>query len=184
LKKLVGRIVIIAAGLFLFAALIPGLAQATPYDTFGVGARAIAMGGAYGAVGGDSAACYYNIATLTNAGPFQMELDYHRADIDIFFNDRRSDVDPDKGFRFGLVLGKTFFHRRFRFGATMYTPDQHFMRFVLPPRTGPIIVRYNNVNYMQAAIMGLAGQVFSWWFLGIGTTFVGDHLGGVDFSIA
>ncbi len=158
-------------------------AGATPYDTFGVGARAVAMGGAYGAVGGDSAACYYNIAALTEAGPFQIELDYHRADIDIRFNDRRSDIDPDKGFRIGFVLGKTFFSRRFRIGATMYTPDSHFMRFVLPPRTGPIIVRYNNVNHMQAAIVGFAGQVFSWWSVGAGATFVSDHVGGVDFRI-
>ncbi len=169
--------------LLVILVLMPAAAFATPYDTFSVGPRAIAMGNAYGAVGGDSAACFHNIATLTNAGAFQIELDYHRADIDIRFNDRRTDIDPDKGVRIGVVLGKTFLNRRFRFGASIYTPDSHFMRFVLPPRTAPIVMRYNNINHMQASIVGFAGQVFPWWSIGFGATFTSDHLGGVDFAI-
>ncbi len=169
--------------IIIFAIFLPAAVYATPYDTFGAGTRAVAMGNAYGAVGGDSSACFHNIATLTLAGPFQLEMDYHRADVDIRFNDRRTDIDPDKGYRIGLVLGKTFFNRRFRAGVSMYIPDQHFMRFVLPPRTAPLVMRYNNINHMMVSIAGLAGQVFPWWSLGVGVTTTSDHLGGVDFVI-
>jgi len=159
------------------------VAWGSPFDTFGTGPRAIAMGGAYAAVGGDAASFYYNVATLTKSASFQIEFGYHRAEMAMFLNDRQCDIDPDRGLNFGLIIGKKFFERQFRVGALAFTPDDHFMRLVLPPRTAFNFVRYNNVNHIQGQIIGAAFQIFPWWSIGGGASFVSGTIGGVDFII-
>ncbi|MCZ7584038.1 MAG: hypothetical protein M5R36_12265 [Deltaproteobacteria bacterium] len=163
--------------------LAPRLAWPSPYDTFGTGPRAVAMGGAYAAVGGDAAGLYYNIATITKAANFQLEFGYHRAEMNMLLNGRRTDIDPDRGLNVGVIIGKKLFERQFRIGATLFSPDDHFMRIIMPPRTTPIYLRYNNDNHIQGTIAGGAFQIFPWWSVGAGASFLSGNVGGVDFEI-
>ncbi|MCB9476368.1 MAG: outer membrane protein transport protein [Deltaproteobacteria bacterium] len=173
------------AGLTLFALLIPAAAWATPYDTFGTGARSIGMGMAYGAVGGDASAMHYNPATIVKASTFQLEFGYRVGDIALEMNDRQSDIDQDRGFTLGVVIGKTLLARQFRIGVNVYTPDDHFMRFYLPQRTAPVFLRYTNINHMQATITGGAFEIVpDIWSIGFGSSFVSSNTGGVDFLLS
>lgn len=162
---------------------LPAAAWATPYDTFGMGPRAIAMGGAYAAVGGDTSALYYNTAALVRAYPFHIELGYKRGDMVITFNDEQADIDSERGVSFGAIVGKTVMNRRLRIAGSIYTPDDHFMRFMLPTRTSPYVLRYNNENHTQATLLGAGCEIFSWWSVGLGASFVSGNVGGVDFAL-
>ncbi|MBZ0271049.1 outer membrane protein transport protein [bacterium] len=175
---------LLALTLFAIVALAARNAAASPFDTFGTGARAVAMGGAYSAVGGDSAAMYYNLGSLTRARAFQIELGYHRAEMEMTINDRQTDIDPDRGVSFGLIVGKNFFGRRWRIGALVFTPDDHFLRLIMPPRYASTFIRYNNDNHIQGMIIGMAYEVTKWWSIGAGATFVSGNSGGVDFFLS
>ncbi|MEM6958675.1 MAG: hypothetical protein AAF645_23540, partial [Myxococcota bacterium] len=52
----------------LAAGFVPGIAQATPPDTFGFGSRSTALGGAVAASVEDVSATYYNPAGLARSG--------------------------------------------------------------------------------------------------------------------
>lgn len=164
-------------------ATLPAAALATPYDTYGMGPRAIAMGGAYAAVGGDASALFYNTASLVRAYPFQVEMGYKRGDAVILLNDHQTDIDAEHGFSFHAIVGKTLFNRRLRIGGGMFTPDDHFMRFMLPTRTSPYVLRYNNENHTQATLFGFGFELFKWWSIGAGASFVSGNEGGVDFAL-
>ncbi|MCX5866579.1 MAG: outer membrane protein transport protein [Proteobacteria bacterium] len=63
---------------FVVAAGLPVSASASYYNVYGLGSRAVAMGGAYAALANDAVAVYYNPAALVEAGPYRTEMGVSR----------------------------------------------------------------------------------------------------------
>ncbi|MDD5222446.1 MAG: outer membrane protein transport protein [bacterium] len=53
---------------------LPAVVRASYYDVYGLGSRAVAMGGAYAALANDSSAVYYNPAALPESGLFRADM--------------------------------------------------------------------------------------------------------------
>ncbi|UCD84001.1 MAG: hypothetical protein JSU92_12040 [Deltaproteobacteria bacterium] len=69
--------------LILFTLISPPNVRATFYNVYGLGSRAIAMGGAYVAASNDTTALFYNPATLTECGTLKAELMVMRSFYDL-----------------------------------------------------------------------------------------------------
>lgn len=169
--------------LVLLIAAIPQMANAHPFDIFGTGPRAIAMGGAYAAIGDDIAGLYYNVACIANVERMQFEFGYLYGKPTLMIDGQDLDVDTNQGTNFGLIVSQTIYHHRFSVGANVYIPDQHVLRFQMLPSRNPRFTMYTNRNHALIALVGGAVEIFTWWNVGAGASFLGDNFGGVDFEI-
>ena len=96
-----------SAFLVALAALVvasPSAASAQPMDTYGMGSRSIAMGGAVTADVEDFSANYYNPAGLARAGAARIGIGYFGAFHELQINQLDSNVDPARGLVLGLVV--------------------------------------------------------------------------------
>jgi len=163
--------------------LIPAAAWAGPYEVFGTGPRAIAMGGAYSALGEDLAGVYYNIASITQVKRLHVEFGYVNAEPEITLNGVSHDLDPNRGAHFGVIVSNILRGHRLSFGANVFIPDDHVMRFLVLPSDHPHFVMTANANHTVVAIVGVGFEVFPWMSIGFGSNVLGDNVGGVDFEI-
>ena len=164
--------------------IIPGMAGAHPYDVFGAGPRAIAMGGAYAALSDDIAGVYYNIAGIANVPKFEAEFGYLYGEPTLMINDKDMGVDRHSGTYFGMIISHMILNHRFSVGANLYIPDDHVLRFQMLPSHNPRYTMYTNRNHSLVALIGIGLELFSWWNIGIGLNILGDNYGGVDFIIS
>ncbi|AUX43239.1 uncharacterized protein SOCE26_046830 [Sorangium cellulosum] len=115
------------------AALLVGLlaaprARAHAPDTYGLGARGAAMGGALAADATDFSAGYYNPAGLAGATGLGLSIGYAYASNHLRANDRDTGARDVHGIVGGLVAPGEVLGVPFAFGLAMYLPDDGLSR--------------------------------------------------------
>ena len=157
---------------------------AHPFDIFGTGPRAIAMGGAYAAIGDDMAGLYYNVAGIARVKRMEVEFGYLYGKPTLMINGKDLGVDRNSGTNFGLLVSHIMYGHRFTAGANIYIPDDHVLRFQMLPSRNPRFTMYTNRNHSLIALVGGGLEIFPWWTIGAGASFLGDNFGGVDFVVS
>ncbi len=163
--------------------LLPTTAWAGPYEFFGTGPRAIAMGGAYAALGEDIAGLYYNIAAIKQVERLHLEAGYVYAAPHYTINGRKHDVDVNRGVTFGGIVSMRIAGHRLSTGLNSFIPDDHVMRFLVLPTDHPHSPLVANANHTLVTIIGGACEVFDWWSIGVGMNVLADNRGGVTLRI-
>ncbi len=156
---------------------------AGPYEIFGTGPRAIAMGGAYAALGEDLAGVYYNVAALTQVDRLHMELGYVYGVPNVTINGRRQDVDLNRGTNLGGIGSTVVLGHRISIGANIFMPDDHMMRFLVLPINHAHFTLFANANHTLVSMVGGSVAFFPWMSVGAGANILADNVGGVDFEI-
>jgi long-subunit fatty acid transport protein len=167
--------------LLLLAASAP--AWAGTYDVFGTGARAIALGGAYTAVGDDIAGLYYNPAAITQIERLDLELAYGRMNPQLLINGRAQNIDDNRGFTLGGVVSTKILDRRLSLGLNFFLPDAHFMRFLVLSGNQPHAALDANANHIFTCLIGAGYQLTDRVSVGVGVNVLATEIGGVNFTI-
>jgi long-chain fatty acid transport protein len=167
----------------LVALLAPAAAWAGPYEVFGTGPRAIAMGGAYAALGEDIAGVYYNVAALTQVERLEFELGYVYGEPHITINGARQNVDLNHGTNLGGVGSTVVLGHRMSIGANVFMPDDHMMRFLVLPINHAHFTLFANANHTIVSMVGGGFEIFPWMSVGVGTSILANNIGGVNFAI-
>jgi long-chain fatty acid transport protein len=167
----------------LFLWLAPAAALAGPYEFFGVGARASAMGGAYSALGDDAAGLYYNVAALTQVTRFQAEIGYSYGIPNMTINGVRQNVNLNNGFNIGTVVSSLIKGHRLTIGVDVYVPDAHMMRFLEFPTDQPHSPLVANDNQTIVTLAGAGFEAARWLSIGVGVNMLASNHGGVDLQI-
>lgn len=159
-------------------------ASANPFDTFGAGTRAIGMGGAYTAVSDDISGLYYNPGALIQMSGLDIELAYHHASPRLRLAGHDIDSDENSGVQFGLLLTQRLAGRRLAFGANVFLPDDHVIRFQMLPRRQAQYVMFTNDNHVLVVDAGGGYEIIEGRLgLGAALSVVGDNTGGVDLTL-
>jgi long-subunit fatty acid transport protein len=169
--------------LCLLVLLAPAITWAGPYEIFGTGPRAIAMGGAYAALGDDVAGLYYNLAAITQVTRFHLELGYTYATPYMRIDGAREDVDQNKGYAIGGIVSTTIKGHRLSGGVNAFIPQSYLMRFLMFTSNQPHSPLVANANQRIVALTGLAFEVFPWLSVGGGLNMLANNHGGVDFLV-
>jgi long-chain fatty acid transport protein len=146
-------------------------ASANPPDTFGLGARSTALGGAVAADVSDFSASYYNPAGLAAGGEMRVELGYMLVLPELRMNGRDNDVDPIRGMVGGLLVPAEFLGQRFAFGLAMHIPDERISRTRSLPLTQPRWEMYDNRPHRLFIGVSAAWRPFDWLSVGGGISF-------------
>ncbi|MBA2539223.1 MAG: hypothetical protein H0V17_06280, partial [Deltaproteobacteria bacterium] len=125
-------------------AALAGTAHANPADVIGLGARAIAMGGAQVASAEDSTAGYYNPALLASFDDIHIDVGYQMAVPRIGANGERFAVDRAAGIATGIAVPGRVLAKRVAIGATLFIPDQQVTRTRTLPAERPRFIAYDN----------------------------------------
>ncbi|MCB9487620.1 MAG: outer membrane protein transport protein [Deltaproteobacteria bacterium] len=173
-----------AAAILAILLLTSGRAHANPFDFFGAGVRANGMGGAYTALGDDIAGLYYNPGALPQVGGLNIDIAYISATMHLDFDGREVPVDDNSGVQFGLLLAQNLLGRRLTFGANVFLPDDHVIRFQMLPRKQPQYIMVTNDNHVLVADVGGGYDVIHDRLgLGAALSLMGDNTGGVDLTL-
>jgi len=154
-----------------------GSARANPQDTYGLGARAIGMGGGFTAAAEGTEALYYNVAGLAG-------LSRPLATVGTLVSRRSFRVrgTPDRDETLALVqlglatplsLGRAL-ERRVFLGLSVSLPTSALYDVVLPDDRAPAFPLVGDRDRRLVAAVGLAGRVFDWWQVGVGLTVLPD----------
>lgn len=162
--------------------LLPGTALGAVEDTLGLGPRAMALGGSYGARPGDFAATYYNPAGLSPGGTpdrtggfFDLSLAwiYAHPTLRVTAADG-SEIpttgEPDTngavvGARFSV--GQPFGLEGLNMGLSVYVPD-HLFRWAIYPDDDPQWALLMDRTQVVSAHAALGYRVTPWLSLGAG----------------
>ena len=164
------------AGLLLplLAALLaaPLAARANEADTYGLGSRAAALGGAVAADATDFSGNYYNPAALVGAPGLSLSVGYLHVGNHLRIDDRDNGVASAHGIVGGLVAPGKIFGVPFAFGIGTYLPDAGLSRIKALRQETPRWALYDE----RAAIVFLAANVavrpLPWLDLGGGVAFL------------
>lgn len=160
-------------GLAALASLLaPGVATAQPMDTYGMGSRAIAMGGAVTADVEDFTANYYNPAGLARAGAARIGIGYFGAFHEMQINQLDSNVDPARGLVLGLVVPGEIEGVRFAFGLGVHLNDDYISRTRSLPSRRPRWEFYDNRPRRTFLAAHLAIRPVEWLTIGGGISFL------------
>jgi long-chain fatty acid transport protein len=172
------RLVFLGAAL-LFAAGIPwgATVTASPFDTYGVGARASAMGGAFTAAGRGADAVYYNIAGVAGTERPELRLGFssNRRWFQVGGADSRSDwlTAAQLALALPVPLG-AWLEDRVVFGLTAHLPTSELLLVELPDDRAPSFPLLDEQTRRLVVVGGLAVRVFDWWSLGLGLSLLPD----------
>jgi len=168
-----------------------GSALGNVHDTFGVGARSIAMGNAQVAsiVGGGAA--YYNPAALGRSKRVQLEIGYQNfmprfADFQgiVYDANQNGVIDVDEngnpettsvGTQYAASMGTGInvaipVFRWITLGASIYMPKQYLMRLSFEDPYIPYYALYKNRTQRFSMFMGMGIEVFDGLFFGLGAS--------------
>lgn len=163
------------------AVLFHGLdARATPPGTYGFGARASALAGAFSAEGGDFSAVYYNPAGLVRATAVRVDVGYFYAHHALAVNGNDSDVDPAHGVVGGVVAPGRLFGIPFAFGLATHLPDDRLSRSRALPQTQPRWELFDNRVQLLYLAADVAIQPLPWLRIGGGVSFISSTRGRLD----
>jgi len=167
----------------IFWIVLIGRAWAGSFDAFGTGSRAIAMGGAYAALGEDIAGLYYNVATIAQVDRLEAEIGYINSTPRLVINGKRQDIDIHRGLNFGGIISTLIFKHRLSLGLNLFIPDDHLMRFLVLPINQPHSALTHNANHTMTCLLGTGFSITKWASIGAGVNILATEKGGVDFTI-
>lgn len=148
----------------------PAIAQ--PMDTFGLGSRSIAMGGAVTADVSDFSANYYNPAGLIRGDEIRISVGWFGVQSELQIDGFDSNVDPVTGTVMGLVVPGNIDGFRFAFGLGVHLNDQRVSRTRSLPRSRPRWEFYDNRPQRTFLATHLAIRPFDWLMIGGGIAFL------------
>lgn len=158
-------------------------ARANPVDAFGLGARGVALGGAYGALASDFSANYYNPAGLATGDDLRIELGYVLVDPTLELNGADLDVDGVHGLQVGLVMPGRLFGRRVALSLALYLPDDRLTRVRALPERQPRFALYDNRPQRIVLTTSAAFEVVpDLLYAGVGLTYLSDTGGRLDIA--
>ncbi|MCB9594668.1 MAG: outer membrane protein transport protein [Sandaracinaceae bacterium] len=156
-------------------------AAAQPMDTYGMGSRSIALGGAVTADVEDFTANYYNPAGVVRDGQLRFGVGWFGAVHDMTLNDESSNVDPVHGIVAGLNVPGNIGDFRFAFGLALHLNDQRVSRTRVLPRMRPRWELYDNRPQRTYLATHVAIEPWPWLRIGGGVGFL--SYSEVDLSI-
>jgi long-chain fatty acid transport protein len=164
----------LVTSLLLAAALVataPTRVSAQANDSFGMGSRATALGGAVTANVDDPTSSYYNPAGLARSTNLQMMVGYFYANPELYVDDRNSNVDDISGIVFGLQVPGSIGGVDFAFGLAGHIPDGRVSRSRSLPRRQPRWELYDNRPHRTMLAANLALAPTPWLRFGGGIGF-------------
>jgi long-chain fatty acid transport protein len=161
-----------ALALALSSAAIASPALANEADTYGLGSRATAMGGAVSADATDFSGNYYNPAALAGARGPSLSVGYVYAWNRLSINDLPNDVANVHGIVGGLAIPGTFFKVPFAFGVGLYMPDAGISRVKALRQETPRWALYDERASIIFIAANLAVRPIRWLEIGGGVAFL------------
>ncbi len=168
-----------ALAICLMLTLAQPLATASVLDTFGFGARGMAMGSAHTAIPSDSSANYYNPGALTLHEDVQIDLGYLRTASSLRMNGEDLHVDESHGSMIGLVVPGQIGSTRLALGLSFYMPDARISRVRALPETQPRFVTLDNRGQHVEILANLAVRPLPSLSIGGGLAFLTSTRGQV-----
>ncbi|MFO0746132.1 MAG: outer membrane protein transport protein [Myxococcota bacterium] len=171
---------VLALGLVV-ACLVRGpRAAASPFDYYPQGARAMGLGGAYGALADDFSANHYNPAGLATKDELQLELGYMFIQPTLELDGKNLEVDETRGFVGGVVLPGHAWGRRLALSLSIYLPDERVTRLRALPESQPRFVLYDNNPQRIVLTTSFAFEIVKdLLYTGIGLTYLSDTQGAL-----
>jgi long-chain fatty acid transport protein len=155
-------------------------AAANPADVIGLGARAIAMGGAQVANVDDSSAGYYNPALLASFDDIHIDVGYQMAVPRVGANGERFAVDRSEGIAAGIAVPGRILGKRLAIGATMFLPDQQVTRTRTLPAERPRFLAYDNRPQRLLLAATAAYEIVPGLQVGGGVAYMASTNGSVE----
>ncbi len=141
-------------------------------DTYGLGSRSIAMGGAVTADVADFSANYYNPAGLVRGEEIRISVGWFGVQNWLEIDDLDSGVDRVSGLVTGLVIPGNIDGFRFAFGLGLHLNDDRVSRTRALPRSRPRWEFYDNRPQRTFLATHLAIRPFDWLLIGGGISFL------------
>jgi long-chain fatty acid transport protein len=163
-------------------ALAPSPALANEPDTYGLGSRASAMGGAVAADAADFSGNYYNPAALAGARGPSVSIGYVYAWNHLSTNGQDNGVAPVHGLAGGLALPGKLFGVPFAFGVGLYLPDTGISSITALRQETPRWVLYDERSSIVFIAANLAVRPLPWLEVGGGVAFLAATKGNFQIS--
>ncbi|MAT24570.1 MAG: hypothetical protein CMN29_06295 [Sandaracinus sp.] len=167
------RAAVFAAALVALLALLasPGVARATPPDTYGFGVRSTALAGAVGADVSDASANYHNPAGLARDDSIRLSISYISLHPFLDINDQRSSVERFGAMQVGMIAPVKIGDVVTAFGLGLVLPDQRLARTRSTIVTRPRWELYDTRSARIFLASSLAIRPVEWLTLGAGIAF-------------
>jgi len=160
--------------------LLAAAARANPVDSYGLGARNPAMGGAATAsTDSDSSATYYNPAAIAAADTIRIDLGYQASSPSLSINGGDQGVDSTHGIVGGLVVPGRVGPFKLAFGLAVLLPDERVIRLRTYPSDQPRWMYYDNRPqrfFLGSTVALQLGNVY----LGGGVAYMSKTIGSLD----
>jgi long-chain fatty acid transport protein len=156
------------------------IAQANPLDTYGFGARAIALGGAMTSSARGFAASYYNPAGIAREQPLSLEIGYAFTEPVLRINDRDLNVDQSRGFQGGITIPGEIFEHDVAVSLALHLPDGLISRVRTLPQQRPRFVLYDNRPQRLVVSTSAAVEIVDNLYFGTGLTYIAGTKGTLD----
>ncbi|HPQ69918.1 MAG TPA: outer membrane protein transport protein [bacterium] len=183
----------------LLTVLAPLPAAGNPMDSYGFGARAVGMGGAYTGLADDFSAIYYNVAGLSQiqqnsfsfgfmmAKPF-LDLDLHpmdgatRQDARNLheLEKRQVNVDDVNGYNFGVAIP---LNKYFHLGVGIYLPEGLVIRLRPHDSHIPTFIMHENRSQRIVSHVGASVLLLPGLSIGGGASILSDSKGTFTFPL-
>lgn len=148
-------------------------------DTFGFGARGMAMANAQTAVFGDAACNYYNPAGLAFAPGFAADIGYLATVPNLRLNGANLGVDDNNGTTLALAIPGQIGPVGLALGFAFYLPDAYLTRVRALPQDQPRFALLDNRTQRLLIGANIAIRPIEQLSIGFGLTFLAKTEGGV-----
>ncbi len=153
------------------------LASASPADTFGIGSRSVAMGGAVGGRVTDFSANYYNPSSLALADSTQLTLGYVHVDPTLELDERAEDLPSLDSWQLGLVIPGTVLDVPVAFGLAAHVTGDRLARIHTFTESEQRWFLYDARPQQLYLSTNLAARLTPWLAVGAGISFVSSTTG-------
>ncbi|HVY48365.1 MAG TPA: hypothetical protein VHB21_20900, partial [Minicystis sp.] len=171
-----------AAAALAFAAALAPRARANEADTYGLGSRSAAMGGAVAADVHDFSANYYDPAGLVGARGVELSIGYTYAANRLAVDGRDNHVADVHGLVGGLVAPGKVLGIPFAFGIGTYLPDAGLSRVKALRQETPRWALYDERASILFLAANLAVRPLPWLEIGGGAAFLAATHGSFQIS--
>lgn len=157
-------------------------ARANEADTYGLGSRSTAMGGAVVADATDFSANYYNPAALVGAKGPSLSIGYVYAWNNLAMNGQDNNVANVHGLVGGLALPGKILGIPFAFGVGVYMPDSGISRIKALRQETPRWALYDERASIIFLAANLAIRPLRWLEIGGGVAFLASTTGRFEIT--
>ena len=167
---------------FLWTFFAANISLANPLDSFGLGPRAIALGGAVASDVRDSAATYYNPAGLAFSDKLRIDFGYVLMRPQLEINGHSQEVDDSRGVQLGVSVPGSILSKRLGIGLSVHLPDEHISRIRALPAQQPRWILWDN-RPQRIVITSSAGlELLDGLSLGVGLTYLANTAGVLNLT--